>query len=557
MVGLQYRSQRSAAPFFVTMVLLFLLQVAWGMTLALQQLDPFFLQGSLNFNVARALHLNLAVVWIVTGLAGTLIFAGPVIAGRDLAPRWLPPALLAAIWGIVLWTALTLPLSQRGIAGWFLGQPWLQEGLEYLEAGRVSDLLLLVGFAALTFLVLRVFPAPRRWNELHWALAIGLAGLATMWLFGLFFVSTLDLQEYFRWYVVHYWVEGVWEILAVALVGFLLHALFGADLRIIRYAVFWGVALVVLSGFLGNAHHYFWIGTPAYWQFWGSLFSSLEPLPMLFAVWHVHLDIDKTGARRPNTIAFYFIFGSVLLELVGAGILGFTQTFALTNLWEHGTWVTPAHAHLALFGTFGLLVFGGAYAAMPAIRGLDRLSERLSKLAFWLVFAGVLGMTAVFGFGGTVEVYVYRILGLDWFGGEIRPALRTSHALLAVFGFLFAVGAGALAYDLLTIRLRAGSPAEQPAGRWWRQPLSLFELGVWLGALWFFGLLITGGLLSFNLPSVRLGNPALPYLLATIGYPGLLLATLLFALRFLRAFEGQQAMASAVRREFEASGARA
>ncbi len=539
MLELKHPSQRVAGPFLVTAVVLFLVQVAWGLVLAMQQVDPLLLQGIVNFNVARALHLNLGVVWIVTGLAGTLLYIAPLLTGRDLTYPWIARALLGAIWLIVLWSAVTLPMSQRGIAGWKWGQPWLQEGLEYLEGGRITDVLLLVGFVTLTAMILGIFPAPRAWNELHWALAIGLGGLATMWIFGMFFVASIDLQEYFRWYVIHYWVEGVWEILHVAIVGFLLWALFDADLRVIRFAVFWGVALVVLSGFLGNAHHYFWIGTPAFWQFWGSLFSALEPLPMLLGTWHVYLDSRRRPRPLANAPAFYFIFGSVLLEQIGAGLLGFTQTFALTNLWEHGTWVTPAHAHLALFGTFGLLAIGGAYAALPSLRGLARFDDRLSKLGFWLLLSGVLGMTLAFGLGGTVQVFVYRVLGLGWFGAEVRPAIQAWRSVLAVFGFLLAIGAVVTAYDLLTLGRRIDAPEPATKAGWWRRPLSLFELGEWLAAIWFFGILVTAGLFAFNLEGVRQGDATLPYLVAAIGYPGMAIATLLFAVRFLGAFEAR------------------
>src|SRR3546814_7153123 len=100
------------------------------------------------------------------------------------------------------------------------------------------------------------------------------------------------------------------------------------------FALFWGVALVWLSGLIGNAHHYFWIGTPEFWQFWGSLFSALEPLPLIFCFWHIYLDAHHDRRPLKNAPAFYFILGSVVLEQVGAGILGFTMTFALTNVWR-------------------------------------------------------------------------------------------------------------------------------------------------------------------------------------------------------------------------------
>lgn len=230
-----------------------------------------------------------------------------------------------------------------------------------------------------------------------------------------------------------------------------------ADLRVVRFAVFWEITFVVLAGLIGNGHHYFWIGMPAYWQFWGSLFSALEPLPMLLAMWSLYMDARRGQRAIANRPALYFIFGSVLLELVGAGILGFTQTFALTNLWEHGTWVTASHAHVALFGTFGFLVLGGAYAALPPIKGIRQPDHRTATLALSLLFAGLLGMTMSFALGGTAEIYVYRILGLDWFAAEVRPAIALWRALLGVSSLVFVAGAGLVVYDLFNLKERGPS----------------------------------------------------------------------------------------------------
>jgi len=245
----------------------------------------------------------------------------------------------------------------------------------------------------------------------------------------------------------------------------------------------------------------------------------------------------------------------VVLEQVGAGILGFTMTFALTNVWSHGTWITPSHAHLALFGTFGMLGIGAAYFAIPALRGARDFDQRLGKLAFWLVFIGMLGMTFAFALGGTVQIFLYRVLGLDWFGGDIFPAMTLYRILVPVFGLIFTVGAGLVAFDLFTLGARrriAGenphdhhhhvhhevAPVRAPATGWAR-PLTGFEAGIWLMGMWIFGTIITLGLLSFNLNMVRMGDPHLPYMLAGVGYPGLLLVTLLFVSRFLSSLEAR------------------
>ena len=550
---IEYQTQRLSLRFFMLMLVLFLAQVADGLILAAQQVDPTLLVGILNFNVARAEHLNLGIMWIVCGFIGAILFVGPLLSRREMVAPWLIKFLFYALIVIVLWNFFTQFLAERGIAGWWLGQPWFQQGLEYLEAGRIAGILILVGFAIFAYVVLRTFPPMREWNEIHWGLGLGVTALMVVWVFGLFYIDRLDLQEYFRWFVVHYWVEGVWEVIHISLVGMFLVLMFKADIKSVGFAVFWGITLVWLSGLIGNAHHYFWIGTPAFWQFWGSLFSALEPLPLIFCFWHIYLDAHTNKRPLENAPAFYFILGSTVLELVGAGILGFVMTFALTNVWSHGTWITAGHAHLALFGTFGMLGIAAAYYAIPIMRKAQNYDQRLGKLAFWLVFTGILGMAFAFSIGGTVQVYVYRILGLDWFGGDVSPAMNVYKLMLPMFGLVFATGAGILAYDLFTLGRRVQVPAgsdpsdaahakvdalHTPTG--WYRPLTGFEAGIWLMGMWVFGFMITLSLLSFNLPRVRVGgDPTLPYLLAGVGYVGMFSVTIGFVWRFLASLEAR------------------
>ncbi len=254
---IQYETQRLSMRFFLLMLVLFIVQALLGLLLAAQQADPTLLSGVFSFNIARSEHVGLGVIWILAGFIGTILFIGPLLSKRELAAVWLIHVLYWALLAVTIWNSITIFFAQKGIAGWWLGQPWIQEGLEYLEAGRAADVVILVGFVILAYVVLRTFPKVRTWNEIHWGLAIGVTALAAMWVFGMFFIGRIDLQEYFRWFVVHYWVEGVWEVIHLSLIGFLIVLMFKADVKSVGYAVFWGVVLVWLSGLLGNAHHYF------------------------------------------------------------------------------------------------------------------------------------------------------------------------------------------------------------------------------------------------------------------------------------------------------------
>ncbi|MCO4320043.1 cbb3-type cytochrome c oxidase subunit I [Aliidiomarina quisquiliarum] len=528
-----YESQRLSLRFFLLMLILFAGQVAYGMLLAVQQVDPTILAGTLSFNVVRASHLSLGILWIICGFIGATVFVAPLLSKREIASQWLVKLLFYALIILAIWNISTQTLAMQGIAGWWKGQPWLQNGLEYLEGGRVFGIGVLVGFLIFAFVVLRTFPNFRKWNEIHWGLGLGISALAVVWVFGLFYISRIDLQEYFRWYVVHYWVEGVWEVIHISLVGVLIVIMFKASVRAVGFAVFWGISFVWLSGLIGNAHHYFWIGTPEFWQFWGSFFSALEPLPLIFCFWHIYLDAHVNKRPLDNAPAFYFLLGSTILELVGAGILGFTMTFALTNAWSHGTWITAGHGHLALFGTFGMLGIGAAYWAVAAIRNVPDFDQRIGRFGFWLLFIGMLGMAMSFAFGGVAHSFVARVLGLEWTSGDIGPAMSTFKLILPIFGFVFTVGALVIVYDLLTLGTHKAQPFEVPSATGWRKAMTGFEAGTWLLFMCFFGLVITFGLLAFNLPIVREeGDPTLPYLLSAVGYTGLFAATIAFVARF-------------------------
>lgn len=546
MFHIEYETQKLALPFFMLMGALFMLQALFGLVLALQHTDPSLLRGVLNFNVARAEHLNLGVLWIITGFIGTLLWVMPLLSGKEVGSPLVAKLLLVALVVVVAWNMSTLWLSQQGNAGWWGDVPLLQEGLEYIEGGRITDVLILVGFLMFSWIVYRTLPPRREWNEFHWGIALGVGGLTLVWTFGFLFFPEVDKQEYFRWYIVHYWVEGVWEVIHITLVGFLLMKMFGASRKVAGYAVFWGVSLVLLSGLIGNGHHYFWVGTPEFWQFWGSFFSALEPLPIILCFWHIYLDSHHDAKPVENMPAFLFILGSAVFEQVGAGILGFTQTFALTNVWEHGTWVTASHGHLALFGTFGMLAIGAAYFAIPSIRDVKAYNQRLGVLGFWMLFVGIIGIALCFAFGGTVQIFVYRVLGLDWFGAEVHTAMAPWKALVPVFAVVFISGAAVTLYDLVTLGRRgsifldhdAAIDRDELRDRLASRPsysarrLRLFSIGGWLGAMWLFGGIITLGLLSFNFDAVRAGDPTLPYVLAGIGYGGLWAVTIAFVARF-------------------------
>jgi nitric oxide reductase subunit B len=139
--------------------------------------------------VVRAEHTNLGILWVLSGFIGAILFVGPLLSKRELAAPGLIKFLFYAVIAVVVWNVVTQVLAQQGIAGWWLGQPLLQEGLEYLGGGRIVDVVILIGFAILCYVVWRSFPPMKHWNEIHWGLGIGVLALTLVWIFGMFFVE--------------------------------------------------------------------------------------------------------------------------------------------------------------------------------------------------------------------------------------------------------------------------------------------------------------------------------------------------------------------------------
>ncbi len=177
MIRIDYETQRLSLRFFLLMLVLFFFQAAFGLLLTAQHIDPTLLAGTLNFNVARAEHTNLGILWVLSGFIGAILFVGPLLSKRELAAPGLIKFLYYALLAVVAWNVATQLLAQQGDAGWWRGQPMLQEGLEYLEGGRITDIVILVGFAILCYVLLRTFPKVSNWNEIHWGLGIGVVAL--------------------------------------------------------------------------------------------------------------------------------------------------------------------------------------------------------------------------------------------------------------------------------------------------------------------------------------------------------------------------------------------
>jgi nitric oxide reductase subunit B len=269
--------------------------------------------------------------------------------------------------------------------------------------------------------------------------------LAVMFLFGIVFMKNLATQYFFWWWVIHLWVEGAWELIAGAILAFVLLKLTGIDRPIIEKWLYIEVGLVLFTGIVGTGHHYYWIGTPAYWYWWGGIFSALEPLPILFMVLDTMRHVREKKLVIKNRVALHWAVGGAWFHFVGAGVWGFGHTLPQINVWTHGTQITAAHGHMAFFGAYATLNLMMIYFTLPKLRGWEDYSQSRGIAAFWIMISGMLLMGLALTVSGIVQTYFNRIIGIDFLTTQEYMRLWFEVALASAA--LFAAGAYIFIYD--------------------------------------------------------------------------------------------------------------
>ena len=397
---MKYVSQKIAFPYFLLAVLLLLLQVVFGLITAAQFIWTSFMQNIIPFNIGREIHLNTMVFWLLLGLMGATYYLVPDETDHELHSTK------------IAWTQFWL-LAATGVAaiiGYFFG--WT-EGREYIEAPRFLDWLIVIGALMFLFNIAATIIKSKRWNPILGVIFAGMAGLSVIYLFGMKFFGSMSLDQFFWWWVIHLWVEGTWELIAAGITAYLLIKLTGVSLGVVAKWLYLEVTLVLLTGILGIGHHYYWIGTPEYWLPIGGLFSLLEPLPILLMVFDTLRHVKDSPKPHPNKIALLWVVGAAITHFVGAGLMGVVQTLPAINKWTHGTQLTAAHGHLAFYGAFAMLVIAAMYYMLPEIRE-TQVSGKRGIWAFWVMLLSMVSMSFILFGAGITQVYLERILGLDF-----------------------------------------------------------------------------------------------------------------------------------------------
>ena len=422
---MKYKSQKVAYWFFALSMLLFVLQLVYGFIMGFAHAGFDGLHEIIPFNTAKAVHLNLLVVWLLSGFMGAAYYIIHEEAQHELVSVKLAYVQLISL-------AL---VGVAAIIGFHLN---IWEGRKFLEIPRGLDYLVVVNVLLFLGIILLTLYKGKRRTTTALVLTMGLLFAALLYLPGMIPFDSQVLDSFFRWWVVHLWVEGVWELIMGGILSFLLIKLTGVDREVIEKWLYVIVGLTFLSGILGTGHHYYYIGVNKIWLIVGGIFSALEPLAFLaMALFAVNM-YRKGEKKHPNKIALFWTLGSAIVSFVGAGLLGFAHTLPQTNLYTHGTLVTAMHGHLAFWGAYAMIVLAIISYALPNLTGRKLYDGARGRAAFWMSNIGMVGMTVAFGVAGVMQVYLERIMKMDFM--EVQKMTEIHFYVLIVCATLFLTG---------------------------------------------------------------------------------------------------------------------
>jgi nitric oxide reductase subunit B len=422
---MKFKSQKLAYYFFATCMLLLSLQLLYGFIMGFAHMGFDNLHDFIPFNVARAVHTNLLVVWLLTGFMGATYFIVPDETQSELYSVKL---------GFIQLISLVV-VGVVAIVGFHFN--WW-EGRKFLEIPRPLDYLVVINVLTFIFNIGMTLFRAKRTSTTSMVLYTGLVAAALLYLPGMIYFENQTMDSYFRWWVVHLWVEGVWELIMGGILAYLLIKLTGVDREVIEKWLYVIVGLTFLSGILGTGHHYYYIGAPKYWLMIGGIFSALEPLAFLGMALFAITMYRRSGREHPNKMALMWTIGCAIMSFVGAGFLGFAHTLPSVNMYTHGTLVTAMHGHLAFWGAYAMIVLAIISYAMPLMTGRKNYNSMYGILAFWLSNIGMLGMTGAFAVAGIAQVYLERKSGMEF--GLVQQEIQPHFLGLILAATLFTIG---------------------------------------------------------------------------------------------------------------------
>jgi nitric oxide reductase subunit B len=473
-------SMRATGKYFWLVVALFLVQILLGAITAHYQVEGqeaygFALADILPYSLSRTWHTQLAVLWIATAWLGMGLYIGPAISGHEpkyqrLGVNVLFVCLLIIVVGAFAgqWLAVMQKLGLEKNF-WFGHQGW-----EFVDLGRFWQWFLFIGLGLWLVLVGRaLLPAIRKGGESK--SIITLLFLSTVCI-GLFYGAGLmwgehthlSMVEYWRWWVVHLWVEGFFEVFATAVIAFLFTRLGLLRTTTATVAVLFATIVFLSGGVLGTLHHLYFTGTPTAVIALGASFSALEVVPLAFVGFEAY-QTYKLGRATPWMQRYrwpiLFFTAVAFWNVIGAGLFGFLINPPLPLYYMQGLNLTPLHGHTALFGVYGFLGIGLMLFCLRGLKPNVEWNERVLNTCFWAFNIGLSGM-ALFTLLpiGVIQLSAAIDRGY-WFARSAelmqQPLIQLLVWMRVPGDTIFSVGALALAWFVFRLWVR---PKQQPVG---------------------------------------------------------------------------------------------
>lgn len=454
---------KAVEKYFWIVNFLILLQIVMGIVTAHYGVEGDGLYGIplasfMPYAISRTWHVQLAIFWIATAWLATGLYIAPAVSGSDpkyqkLGVNFLFVALLIIVLGSMAGQWMGVMQKLGYVENFWFGH----QGYEYVDLGRFWQLFLFVGlFIWLTLMVRPLIPVFRRKTEEKNLLILFLIASAAIALFygaGLMWgrQTNLAIAEYWRWWVVHLWVEGFFEVFATVVAAFLFVRMGLLRTKTATSSVLFATIIFLSGGILGTFHHLYFTGTPTAVMALGATFSALEVVPLVligFEAFHNYRLSKSTAWLRDYKWPIYSLLSVSFWNFLGAGIFGFLINPPIALYYMQGLNTTPVHGHAALFGVYGMLGIGLMLFVLRSLYREQVWNEKLLSFSFWSINIGLLLMIFLsilpVGFMQTVASVNEGM----WYARSAefmqQPILTTFRWLRTIGDTVFALGALAL-----------------------------------------------------------------------------------------------------------------
>ncbi|MCA1747223.1 MAG: cbb3-type cytochrome c oxidase subunit I, partial [Bacteroidales bacterium] len=464
-------SMKATLKYFWVVTALILVQILMGVITAHYGVEGLGFYGIpladvLPYSISRTWHIQIAIFWIATSWLATGLFIAPAVSGKEpkyqkLGVNFLFIALLVIVVGSLIGQWLGVMQKLGLVQNFYFGH----QGYEYVDLGRFWQAFLFIGLVLWLFLMGRaLMPALRERNEnRHLLLMFMISSIAIAAFYGAGLMwgrqTNLAIAEYWRWWVVHLWVEGFFEVFATVAIAFLFVRMQLIRASIATASVLFATIIFLSGGIVGTFHHLYFTGTPTTILALGASFSALEVAPLVFMGFEAYHNIKLSRAKEwvaAYKWPIYFFIAVAFWNFLGAGIFGFLINPPIALYYMQGLNTTPVHGHTALFGVYGMLGIG---LMLFVLRDMDLnvvWKEKPIRIAFWSINIGLLLMVLISVLPVGLAQTIASVKHGMWYARSAEflelPAMQTLRWMRVFGDTIFAVGALYLAWFVFGLK---------------------------------------------------------------------------------------------------------